>query len=640
MFLTARTSAMVCWLFVGSWTFSSVFSYLGGEGLIKDFVLSLNLNTGHVPAAVAADHLPARLAARVERDHHHLRADLPAAAAALQRRPDVLRRPGRAQPADLVPDAADGDVGLLPEGHRADVRAAVDDLQGLLPVPRHGVRDHVPGLRVPAAGAIGCRTCSTATERDWHETTISSTSPRSRAAEAARRARARARSAPRNWCAACLARIRADEPRVQAWAFLDREHALEQARNVDRVRREGHAIGPLHGLPVGIKDIIDTADMPTEDGTVLHAGRTPAHDATVVERLRAAGAIILGKTVTTELATYAPGKTRNPHNPEHTPGGSSSGSAAAVAARMVPVAIGTQTNGIGDPAGGVLRRVRLQADVRPGSAPRHPEAVAPARPGGRLRAHARGRRARRRAADRLRRARSGHPATGARCRSREAATRGAAAAADVRLRQDTDMGRARRADARGVRRGRAALGDRVVEIELPDSARQALDWHRTIMEADIARNFDRECEKGRDRLIASLRADRARTRGAAPSTTTRAATAFRRSTSAFDEIFERCDAILTPATPGTAPGGPRVHRQPGVLHAVDALRDARGHAAAAAGRERPADGRPAGRAARRRRAPAAHRALARGVGSKRADEHRGGRTWLSRSSQESWRQHS
>ncbi len=96
----------------------------------------------------------------------------------------------------------------------------------------------------------------------------------------------------------CLARIRADEPRVQAWAFVDDERALDQARNVDRVRREGHALGPLHGLPVGVKDIIDTADMPTEDGTVLHAGRRPDFDATVVERLRSAGAIILGKTVT------------------------------------------------------------------------------------------------------------------------------------------------------------------------------------------------------------------------------------------------------------------------------------------------------------------------------------------------------
>ncbi|MDQ6684875.1 MAG: amidase, partial [Pseudomonadota bacterium] len=145
--------------------------------------------------------------------------------------------------------------------------------------------------------------------------------------------------------AGCLARIRADEDRVQAWAFIDEKRALEQARNVDRIRREGHAMGPLHGLPVGVKDIVDTADMPTEDGTVLHAGRRPDHDASVVERLRSAGAIILGKTVTTELATYAPGKTRNPVDPAHTPGGSSSGSAAAVAAHMVPAAIGTQTNG-------------------------------------------------------------------------------------------------------------------------------------------------------------------------------------------------------------------------------------------------------------------------------------------------------
>src|SRR3981189_2787471 len=91
-------------------------------------------------------------------------------------------------------------------------------------------------------------------------------------------------------------------------------------------------VGALHGVPVGIKDIIDTADMPTENGSVLHAGRTPSRDASVVSLLRAAGAVILGKTVTTEFATRTPGKTRNPHNSGHTPGGSSSGSAAAVAA--------------------------------------------------------------------------------------------------------------------------------------------------------------------------------------------------------------------------------------------------------------------------------------------------------------------
>ncbi|HKO92084.1 MAG TPA: amidase, partial [Polyangiaceae bacterium] len=104
-------------------------------------------------------------------------------------------------------------------------------------------------------------------------------------------------------------------------------------------------IGPLHGVPVGLKDIIDTRGMPTERGSVLHAGRVPLADASVVARLLAAGAIALGKTVTTEFAVFGPGKTTNPHDAARTPGGSSSGSAAAVAADMVPVSLGSQTNG-------------------------------------------------------------------------------------------------------------------------------------------------------------------------------------------------------------------------------------------------------------------------------------------------------
>lgn len=144
---------------------------------------------------------------------------------------------------------------------------------------------------------------------------------------------------------ACLDRIREFDGNIEAWAFLDPELALQQADSADEYRARGRPLGPLHGLPVGVKDIIDTADMPTENGTILHRGRTPAEDAAVVERLRAAGAIVMGKTVTTELAVYSPGKTKNPHDPGRTPGGSSSGSAAAVASFMVPVAIGTQTNG-------------------------------------------------------------------------------------------------------------------------------------------------------------------------------------------------------------------------------------------------------------------------------------------------------
>ncbi len=140
---------------------------------------------------------------------------------------------------------------------------------------------------------------------------------------------------------ACLERIAAREAVVGAWKFLDPERALAQARSLDG----GPVRGLLHGLPVGVKDIIDTVDMPTEYGAAVYPGHRPAWDAACVAAVRAAGGIVMGKTVTTEFATYQPGKTSNPHNPLHTPGGSSSGSAAAVASGMVPLAFGTQTAG-------------------------------------------------------------------------------------------------------------------------------------------------------------------------------------------------------------------------------------------------------------------------------------------------------
>ncbi|MDH5557500.1 MAG: amidase [Alphaproteobacteria bacterium] len=143
----------------------------------------------------------------------------------------------------------------------------------------------------------------------------------------------------------CLDRIDALEDNIGAWTHLDREYALAQAEAAQDRRQAGKSVGPLHGVPVGVKDILDTSDMPTENGTILHRGRKPRDDSAVVARLRAAGAIIMGKTVSTELAVYSPGKTKNPHDPNRTPGGSSSGSAAAVASFMVPVAVGTQTNG-------------------------------------------------------------------------------------------------------------------------------------------------------------------------------------------------------------------------------------------------------------------------------------------------------
>ena len=140
---------------------------------------------------------------------------------------------------------------------------------------------------------------------------------------------------------ACLARIAEREPTVQAWAFLDPELAIEQARACDRGPRRG----VLHGVPVGVKDVIDTADMPTAYNSAIYAGHRPHADAACIAAARRAGAVILGKTETTEFANNHPARTRNPHNLSHTPGGSSSGSAAAVADQMVPFAFGTQTGG-------------------------------------------------------------------------------------------------------------------------------------------------------------------------------------------------------------------------------------------------------------------------------------------------------
>jgi Asp-tRNA(Asn)/Glu-tRNA(Gln) amidotransferase A subunit family amidase len=133
------------------------------------------------------------------------------------------------------------------------------------------------------------------------------------------------------------------EPSVQAWEYFNPELIEQQ---IDQIENHSQPESlPLKGLPIAIKDIIATADMPTGWGTPIHAGTMRGYDAAVVEKLRSAGAILMGKTVTTEYATARAGKTTNPHHAAHTPGGSSSGSAAAVAAGMVPVAIGTQTLG-------------------------------------------------------------------------------------------------------------------------------------------------------------------------------------------------------------------------------------------------------------------------------------------------------
>ena len=353
---------------------------------------------------------------------------------------------------------------------------------------------------------------------------------------------------------ACLERITGTEDTVQAWAHLDREYALEQAREADEARSEGKALGPLHGIPIGVKDIFDTRDMPTEDGTVLHAGRQPAEDATAVALLRQAGAVIMGKTVTTELAVSHPGKTRNPHDPERTPGGSSSGSAAAVAGFMVPLAVGTQTNGSVirpasycgvygyKPTHGLVSRHRVLQQSRPldqvGVFARTIEDAALI-------------------AEQLMGFDGRDPDTQPRVRPNLTQTVAEEPPLTPRLAfvktpvwdqadDDTKEAFAELAEH---------LGDNVEEIELPESFNDAVAWHRTIMEADLARSFEREYETGKDRLSSTLREmiERGQTHLAVEYN--RAVGEVAVLNGVLGNIFERCDAILTPATTGEAPVG-------------------------------------------------------------------------------------
>ena len=184
---------------------------------------------------------------------------------------------------------------------------------------------------------------------------------------------------------ALLERIAGHEQTVQAFQWIDPASALDLARQADRRLRSGEALGPLHGIPIGIKDIIETQGIPTAMGSPIFDGHVPARSAALVRRAEAAGAFVLGKTVTTEFAFFSPGKTRNPWNPAHTPGGSSSGSAAAVAMGFLPGAVGTQTNGSVIRPGRLLRGRGVQADSGPHLPLRRPPLQPQPRSAGRVR---------------------------------------------------------------------------------------------------------------------------------------------------------------------------------------------------------------------------------------------------------------
>jgi len=146
-------------------------------------------------------------------------------------------------------------------------------------------------------------------------------------------------------CEKYIERINKFEKDVKAWAHLDKKILLEKASEADEHRRSGKPVGSLHGVPVAVKDIIGTVDMPTECGTIIRKGKSYSQNAEIIDLLHAAGAIVMGKTATSELAYLGPSKTTNPHDYSRTPGGSSSGSAACVASLMAPLSIGSQTGG-------------------------------------------------------------------------------------------------------------------------------------------------------------------------------------------------------------------------------------------------------------------------------------------------------
>jgi Asp-tRNA(Asn)/Glu-tRNA(Gln) amidotransferase A subunit family amidase len=349
---------------------------------------------------------------------------------------------------------------------------------------------------------------------------------------------------------ACLDRIAAVEKDVQAFIHLDPDYALMQARALDKLRADGRPLGPLHGVPVAIKDIFDTADYPTEYGAPIYKGRRPQGDAAAVARLRAAGAVIIGKTVTTEFAYFHPGKTRNPHDPSRTPAGSSSGSAAAVAAGMTPLAIGSQTNGSMirpaafcgvygmKPGHGLISRagalmlsraldhvgafartledLALILDVLVG-----PDAADPdSRP---------------------------YAAVGFRAIAAEAPSvppRFAFVRTPMWNKADPDT-------QKQIEQSAKALG--AIDIDLADSYRAAWEAQRVIMWTDMAHNLGDNLEKGEvSGQFRELVTEGRKTTAVQYLAALRDA---RRYAEGLGEVFQRADAILTPSARGVAPKG-------------------------------------------------------------------------------------
>jgi Asp-tRNA(Asn)/Glu-tRNA(Gln) amidotransferase A subunit family amidase len=350
----------------------------------------------------------------------------------------------------------------------------------------------------------------------------------------------------------CLKRIDDADAAVGAWTFLDRDHAMAQARALDGRRKQGQALGRLHGVPVGIKDIFDTADMPTEFGSPIYKGRTPRRDAAAVARLRAAGAVILGKTVTTEFAYFHPGKTKNPHDPKRTPGGSSQGSAAAVAANMVPGAIGSQTNG------SVIRPAAFCGVV--GFKPTHgliprSGALLLSRTLDHVGVFARTIEDAALLAEVMTGYDEGDPDT------RPVATPPLAAISAEQpplpprfaFVKTPVWNQAEAPTQQAFGELVQALGENASGVELGAVFEHVVDMHRTIMDVEMARNLHREYEGARDQLSPRLRELIERGRRHLAVDYRRAVDLIEKINESLDDVFNEYDAILTPSAPGEAP---------------------------------------------------------------------------------------
>lgn len=352
----------------------------------------------------------------------------------------------------------------------------------------------------------------------------------------------------------CLNQIDATDGVVQAWVHLDEAQALAQAKELDEVRQNGRPMGPLHGIPVGIKDILDTVDMPTAYGSPIYAGHQPEADSTVVAKLREAGAVIMGKTVSTEFAFLTPGKTTNPHNGAHTPGGSSSGSAAAVAAGHVPLAVGTQTAGsvirpaafcgvFGmKPSQGMISRAGVLQTAKNldqiGTFGRSLEDIALL-------------------VDAVTGYDAADPATYKRAKPNlSAGCRAEAPLEPSFLWFDLPFGDLLSEDSQAAfGELRDVLGEHVESLELPESLGNIIDHQRVIHHYEMRRHLATEFESSTDLLSDGMRQTLENADAISDADYADSLDAMTAAKSFFAELFHDYDAVLTPAAIGEAPQG-------------------------------------------------------------------------------------